>query len=91
MGLVVVAYDIPNDRRRVRMHTVLSGFGENVQESVFECELDDATLKQLRRRIKQLIRPADEIRIYSLCGACAERIDNGRGDRPQRQPDVYIA
>ncbi len=90
MGLVVVAYDISDDRRRVRMHKLLSGFGENVQESVFECQLEDAALTRLRRRIKRMMRPDDRIRIYPLCAACADRVEDGQGDRPPRQPDVYV-
>src|ERR1700745_1054007 len=38
--LYVVSYDIPDDRRRTRVHSALTGFGTWVQYSVFECFLD---------------------------------------------------
>lgn len=38
--LYVVSYDIPDDKRRTRVHSALTGFGTWVQFSVFECFLD---------------------------------------------------
>jgi CRISPR-associated protein Cas2 len=90
MPLIVVAYDIPHDRRRVRLHSLLLGFGEPVQESLFECDLDDAALRRLRKRITRLMRPGDNVRIYPLCASCADRTDNGLGERLERAPDIYV-
>ena len=90
MALVVVAYDIPHDRRRTRLHTLLLGFGEPVQRSVFECDLDDASLRRLRTRIARMVRPGDSVRLYPLCAACADRVDDGLGRRPPQPPDVYV-
>ena len=39
--LLAVAYDVADDRRRVRLHTFLLGLCEPIQESVFECDLDE--------------------------------------------------
>lgn len=50
MATWVVAYDISDDRRRLRLHRLLRGFGEPVQKSVFVCQLDGrrkAKLEQL--------------------------------------------
>lgn len=46
MATWVVAYDISDDKRRLRLHRLLRGFGEPVQKSVFVCQLDG------RRKIK---------------------------------------
>ncbi|HJT59212.1 MAG TPA: CRISPR-associated endonuclease Cas2, partial [Ktedonobacteraceae bacterium] len=35
----VIAYDIPDDRRRTRIHKTLLGFGKWTQYSLFECFL----------------------------------------------------
>lgn len=37
--LVVVSYDVREDRRRTRLAHTLKDFGERVQLSVFECRL----------------------------------------------------
>lgn len=91
MALIVVAYDIPHDRRRSRLHTLLSGYGEPVQESVFECELDEAGLRRLRAALKRLLRPADNVRIYPLCAGCADRVDDARGALRSPAAEVYVA
>lgn len=44
--LLVVAYDVANDRRRVRLHTLLLGYGDPVQESVFECMVTERKSKR---------------------------------------------
>lgn len=91
MTQIVVAYDISNDRRRARLHTLLLGYGEPVQESLFECDLDDADLRKLRHALRRLVRPADAVRLYALCGACAGRIQDGQGRPVPRAPEVYLA
>ena len=41
--LIVVSYDIPDDRRRLRLANTLKDFGIRVQYSVFECRLEPDT------------------------------------------------
>ena len=67
--LRVIAYDIPDDRRRNRVAKLLEGHGERVQDSVFECWLDADQLRRLQRRLRKRINPTqDKLRFYSLCG-----------------------
>ena len=40
----VIAYDIPEDRRRTKVHKILSGFGTWTQYSLFECFLSKKEL-----------------------------------------------
>lgn len=76
---VVVAYDIPSDRRRRRLHDALLDYGTPVQYSVFECLLDSAGLAQMQRRVRKLIKPRlDHVRYYHLCAACQARIETTR-------------
>jgi len=35
--LVLVVYDIPNNKRRLKLSNFLEGHGRRVQDSVFEC------------------------------------------------------
>ncbi|MDI9631253.1 MAG: CRISPR-associated endonuclease Cas2 [Acidobacteriota bacterium] len=68
---LVVAYDIPSDRRRARLARLLEGFLEHVQESVFEGPIDDGKCERLRRAIGRAVDPGrDAVRIYSLCRRC---------------------
>ena len=68
---VVVCYDVVSDRRRARLLRRLKGFLPHVQKSVFEGEVTDPRLLELRRMIAEEIDAAeDTVRIYHLCGRC---------------------
>lgn len=79
--LIVVSYDIPDDRRRTRLAHALKDFGERVHYSVFECFLDESQTEQLRKRIRREIDGAqDSVRLYILCGGCVGRRESiGQG------------
>ena len=67
----IVCYDIVCDRRRARLLKRLKGFLPHVQKSVFEGEISDARVLELRRRIAETIDPGeDTVRIYQQCGRC---------------------
>ncbi len=68
---VVIAYDIVLDRRRTRLAKRLKGFLQHVQKSVFEGEISEDRLEELRSIIWSEIDPAeDSVRIYHLCQRC---------------------
>ena len=65
--LYIVSYDIPDDRRRTRVHSALTGFGTWVQYRVFEYFLDRKQRLLLEARLlKEIHRREDTVRIYSL-------------------------
>ncbi len=68
-AFVVICYDIADNRRRRHVADYLEGWGERVQESVFECHLLPAQLKQVRDAIAvEIDHESDKVRYYSLCG-----------------------
>jgi|RhiMetdeSRZDD1v2_1073273.scaffolds.fasta_scaffold395980_1 CRISPR-associated protein Cas2 len=72
---LVVTYDIPDDRRRTRLHRDLKGFGMRVQYSVFECVLDEPEVARLQAMVRRTIkRGEDHVRYYRLCENCVSRI-----------------
>lgn len=72
---VVVAYDIPDDKRRTKVMKTLAGYGARIQYSVFECDLRPADLEELKRRLRALVNPdTDDIRIYPLCESCLRKV-----------------
>ncbi len=73
---IIVAYDIPDDRRRNRLAKALAGFGIRVQKSVFEAEMPDQRLDALYRAIHAEIDPEeDSIRIWRLCKRCQATLE----------------
>jgi CRISPR-associated protein Cas2 len=88
----VISYDIPCDRRRTRVATVLAGHGERVQYSVFECLLTEAQFERLWEELQRKIEAReDSLRAYRLCPRCAEWTRTvGQAVRVE-VPEVYIA
>ena len=75
MIFVVVTYDIADDRRRMKVMKMLEGYGQHVQESVFDCHLERATYREMVARLRKLIDGrSDNIRLYHLCQADVGRI-----------------
>lgn len=64
--VIVVTYDIVDDRRREDVAMLLSGYGPRVQLSVFECEVRSTDeLRVLRASIRERIDPLeDQVRVY---------------------------
>jgi CRISPR-associated protein Cas2 len=79
----VIAYDIPDDRRRSKVHKILSGFGKWTQYSVFECFLSRKELVLLKSKLaKHLVDAQDSVRFYPLCANCLEKVETVGGPLP---------
>ncbi len=77
---IVVAYDIPDDQRRTRLHQRLLDFGTPVQYSVFECLLTEKDFERMRRTVARTIKPRlDQVRYYFLCETCRSKIETTGG------------
>lgn len=79
----MIAYDIRDNRRRRQVEKALSGLGERVQYSVFECRLSREQLAALAGLLASCIDPAeDSLRYYPLCRWCEDTLSwQGRGQR----------
>ena len=69
---ILVTYDVATDtaagRRRLRrVAKVCEGYGQRVQQSVFECIVNPVELEQLVHRLALEVEPEeDSLRIYRL-------------------------
>src|SRR5438105_14560438 len=79
----VIAYDIPDDRRRTKVHKILLGFGKWTQYSLFECFLTRKQLVLLRSKLAEhLIAQEDSVRFYPLCVNCVSKVETIGGSLP---------
>ena len=79
----VIAYDIPDDKRRTKVHKLLSGFGKWTQFSLFECFLSKKELVLLRSKLAEHLEAAqDSVRFYPLCANCVSRVETVGGFPP---------
>lgn len=85
--LVLVTYDVSTadaeGRRRLnRVAKACLDFGQRVQNSVFECEVDPAQFARLKHRLLELMRPEeDSIRFYFLGREGRRRVEH-HGTKP---------
>lgn len=69
---VLVAYDISTEtkagKKRLRKAAQLClSYGQRVQQSVFECRLDEVTFAEFVHQLSALVHPTDDnIRIYRV-------------------------
>ncbi|SRR6266516_2816078 len=82
----VVAYDIPDDRRRSKVHKVLMGFGKWTQYSLFECFLTRKQLVLLRSKLAEHLEASqDSVRFYPLCASCLSKVETIGGPPPAEE------
>ena len=88
--LYIIAYDIPSDKRRTKIHKILSGFGHWTQYSLFECYLDEKEYLQLRQRLDRVIcEEEDTVRLYPLCLGCRNKVETIGSAKP-KEPDIFL-
>ena len=80
--MVLVTYDVATDtpagRRRLRaVARACEDWGQRVQFSVFECDLDPAQWTALRARLTDIIEPStDSLRFYMLGREWRRRVEH---------------
>ena len=90
--LVVICYDVstiePEGQRRLRrVAKACKNYGQRVQLSVFECEIDPAQWAGLRQRLIDEIDPkVDSLRFYFLGSNWRRRIEQ-IGAKQSYDPD----
>ena len=89
---VVISYDIPDDKRRLKVAKLLLDYGgQRVQWSVFDCYITSRNLDRLRERLQKVFKAEqDSIRFYRLCDACYPRVVFLGKARPIDEPGLMI-
>lgn len=66
--LVLIIYDISDDKHRLHIAKYLTRFANRVQKSAFEAFLTRVQYDKLIKGLKALILESDDIRIYRISG-----------------------
>lgn len=89
--LVLVVYDVPDDKRRVKLSTFLEGYGRRVQYSVFECFLTLEEMRQLHKKVGRWVKPSeDNVRFYWISEEAVSRVLTIGSSPPAEPPQAYI-
>lgn len=94
--LTLITYDVntedPAGRKRLRRvarHCV--NYGQRVQNSVFECVADAATMARIKSELIEMIDPErDSLRFYSLGNNYRSKVDHV-GAKPSYDAEGFLA
>lgn len=65
--LTVISYDIRDDKRRLKIASLLLDHGDRIQFSVFVTRLTGAKLRDLISEVRALLDAGDDLRSWQLC------------------------
>ena len=95
--MMLVSYDVStvDKRGRARLRRVAKtclDFGQRVQNSVFECEVDPAQWVDLKDRLLKVINPEeDSLRFYRLGSHWQQRVEHvGAKPTPDLRRDPLL-
>ena len=89
--LHVITYDITDDGRRTKLAKLLLDYGDRMQYSLFEAELEPGDVETILKRAEDLVEPTDSLRVYALCASCCERVQTlGRRESIESDDLVVI-
>ena len=72
----LVCYDISNDKRLRRVFKTCRNYGDHLQYSVFECDLNEAAMVNLQRELGEIINHVEDQVLFIALGS-----SESRGDR----------
>ena len=89
--LVLIVYDIPDNKRRTKLSNFLEGYGRRVQYSVFECFLSLAQMQELYEKVQNKVNPEeDNVRFYWISKNAATKTLTIGSELPQPPPKYYV-
>ncbi|WP_373529430.1 CRISPR-associated endonuclease Cas2 [Nostoc sp.] len=91
----LIIYDLPDNKaankRRTRLHKMLSGYGKWTQYSVFECFLTAIQFATLQTKIEKLVKPEeDSVRLYILDAGAIKRTITYGSEIPRQEETIVL-
>ncbi len=93
--LYLIIYDLPDtkaaNKRRTRLHKMLTGYGKWTQYSVFECFLTAVQFAKLQTQVEKLIKPdEDSVRVYVLDAGSVKRTITYGSEKPRQDQAIVL-
>lgn len=91
----LIIYDLPDNKaankRRTRLHKMLSGYGKWTQYSVFECFLTAIQFASLQTKIEKLVNlQEDSVRLYVLDAGAIKRTITYGSEIPRQEQTIVL-
>lgn len=74
---MLIAYDIAEERRLLKVAKILCDYGVRVQKSIFEVSIPSKrVMQEMRSRIEKVInKDEDGVKYFPLCRKCSETVE----------------
>ena len=67
----IVCYDVSDDKRRRKISELLDGYGDRIQDSVFELPVESSLMDECLDQLTDFVKKSeDNVAIYRLCSSC---------------------
>jgi CRISPR-associated protein Cas2 len=87
----IVAYDISDDSQRLKVASLLAGYGVRIQQSVFDCRLEVDELEAVLQEAGTRLAPGyDRIHAFARCDRCAAGTRTLGPERTVLEEPFYI-
>lgn len=74
----LICYDIKNDKIRGNIVKILESYGERIQYSVFEFNLNEAKIIEMKNKLfrKKILNRKDlSFSVYPICESCYKKVE----------------
>jgi CRISPR-associated protein Cas2 len=86
----LIAYDVPDARRRRRLAALLEGHAVRVQRSVFRADCPQTELVAVLSRAEEIVSDDDRLRAWPVVPAAAASAHWPRPGQSARMPQYWI-
>lgn len=88
---ILISYDIAKNKTRTKLAKKLLDFGPRVQKSVFEADINDKELQEVKKVLAETrLKKQDSIRLYRICLECKQQTEIFGIGEVTEQKDFYI-
>ncbi len=90
--LVMISYDVVENKKRLKLMKFLKDYGERVQKSVFECNVTPKIYEKIKSGVEEIInKRKDRVKYYRICKGCADKVEiSGWGEVTEEEEFVVI-
>jgi CRISPR-associated protein Cas2 len=90
--LVMISYDVVDEKTRLKLMKFLKDYGRRVQKSVFEFDMGAEIYEKVKLGVERIInKRKDRVRYYQICKGCADRIEiSGWGEVTEDEDFVVV-
>ncbi len=89
---MIVAYDIADPQRLLKVAKIMEDYGVRVQKSIFEVSLKGPIFQEMKDRIERVIVPdEDGVKYFPVCEKCAGTVEIiGLGEFTDPDEEFYV-